>query len=108
MDEKDTVHRAAELLLNGASMLGIACPNCHDPIYRLTDNTMFCVTCNSPIVHENSIANNEDQEKAIQPVKGDPIQAKIDQLSTQLESATDPNDIVSIANTIKKLQQLNK
>ena len=108
MAEKDKVQLAAELLLNGASMLGIACPRCRDPIYLLRDKTMFCATCNSSIAYENSIGNQEEKVSKPESDKLDPIQAKIDQLSAKLKITNDPDEIISIANTIKKLQQISK
>ena len=74
-DESDKV--AAELLLKGAIMLHIACPNCHDPIYRLKDKSMFCVTCNLPVIEER----NQDKIKA----------SKTDQSQNERTSNDRPN-----------------
>jgi UPF0148 protein len=98
----ESVQRAAKLLLNGASMLHIVCPECKDPIYRLRDGDHLCATCNKKVMFQNDTSD----EKPVQNLDQDPIQNKINILSKQLEKETDPEEIMKLANLIKKLQTL--
>jgi UPF0148 protein len=105
MDDDEKTKKAAELLLQGATMLQISCPQCNDPIYRNRDGQMFCVNCQSLIVYER----DSKKEENLQQTKidtNDPIQAKIQKLAIQLDQEQDPDKIVAIAETIKKLQNL--
>lgn len=105
MDDDEKTKKAAELLLQGATMLQISCPQCNDPIYRKRDGQMFCVNCQSLIVFERD-AKIEEKQQSKRIETNDPIQSKIDKLAAQLDQEQDPDKIVEIAETIKKLQNL--
>lgn len=102
----DPVQRAAKLLLNGATMLHIVCPNCKDPIYKLRNETLQCVTCMKNVIFES----NENIDKAmnldVTRKKDDPIENKISQLALKLKNSTDSEEILHLATLIKKLQSL--
>jgi UPF0148 protein len=36
------VRRGAELLLQGAALTDLSCPNCSSPLFRLKDSTLWC------------------------------------------------------------------
>jgi UPF0148 protein len=105
MNDEEKTKKAAELLLQGAAMLQISCPQCNDPIYRRRDGQMFCVNCQSIIMYEKD-SSKHDNEPRTQNDTSDPIQAKIEKLAAQLDQEDDPEKIVKIAETIKKLQNL--
>ncbi|MCH8908903.1 MAG: hypothetical protein IH840_17600 [Candidatus Heimdallarchaeota archaeon] len=100
----DAYQRGAELLLKGAIMLRTACPNCNDPIYKLRDGRLFCATCNTSVivVDDSEVDRINDSE----PEEHDPITKKIAGLSKQLELETNPEKILELAETIRKLQQI--
>ena len=102
--EDENVQRAAQLLLKGATMLHIKCPNCKDPIYKLRDQSFTCATCDQPVIFQSM----ENSKNNIEPTVGriDSIENKIQQLSQQLDQATDPDEILKLATLIKKLQAL--
>ena len=99
----EVIAKAAELLLQGAIMLSTACPVCRDPIYKLKDESMYCVKCDKPVVRQ---VEHETKTGQTQSTQVDPITQKITQLSRQLELETDHEKIVQLADTIKKLQQM--
>ena len=103
MSKKDAIERASELLLQGATMLQISCPQCGNPIFKLRDGTMRCADCNQQVFFERDIDSetrkNMEREKS-------PIQMKINKLTTQLEQEEDPDKIIKIAETIKKLKEI--
>ena len=106
-NSSDSVKLGAKLLLEGAKMLNTPCPICRNPIYQLRDQRLYCTTCVKEVVRENSSESNTiDLEEASKESDKDPITAKIAQLSSMLDKETDPSKIVEIADTIKKLQQI--
>ncbi|MHA2097569.1 MAG: Sjogren's syndrome/scleroderma autoantigen 1 family protein [Candidatus Kariarchaeaceae archaeon] len=102
----ESVQRAAKLLLNGAIMLHVICPECKDPIYKLRDGGHLCATCNKQVIFQPEDQVGNVQESSNQTKKIDPIQNKINRLSEQLELESDPDEILKLANLIKKLQAL--
>lgn len=111
----ESLQRGAKLLLEGATLGMDHCPQCKMPIYILRDKTMYCATCDVKLVKEEDLNKEEPQGSDLQPVQHkntgrtsskSPIQAKIDQLSEQLQSETDPNKMIEIAETIKKLERI--
>ena len=101
--DKDTMRRASELLLAGATMLQLSCPQCSDPIYKLRDGTMQCATCNQQVFFERQLSDN--QKKELREMDS-PVKKKIEQLSQQLEHEEDPDKIIKLAETIKKLKDI--
>ena len=106
MNEKnsdDAIRRASELLLQGATMLQISCPQCSNPIYRLQDGTMICADCNQRVFFERDLS--AEQRKQFQQGES-PVQKKIENLMRQLEQEEDPEKIIQLAETIKKLREI--
>ena len=101
--EDETMRRASELLLAGATMLQIACPQCHDPIYKLRDGTMECAQCMQQVFFERELSDSQKKEIGN---RDNPIRRKIDALSSQLEKEEDPDKIIKLAETIKKLKDI--
>lgn len=101
--DDEALLRSSELLLQGATMLQLSCPQCSNPIYRLRDGTMRCAHCNQQVFHERDLDNSMKQEMK---QKNSPIQKKIDNLTTQLEQEEDPDKIIKLAETIKKLKEI--
>lgn len=103
MVDNDAIKRAAQLLLDGATMIQDSCPKCHSPLYRMKNGSLFCATCNLPVV-----TAEEQQQKKLQEKQEDinPIQAKIDQLGEQLLTETDLTKVKEIAATIKELKSM--
>ncbi len=107
----DKYKKAAELLLKGATMLSIACPKCHDPLYMLKDGTMFCVSCNKKVIYEqefNNLPKNEVNNIIDNKIIDDPILNKINQLGEKLKNTEDPNEIITLAQLIRKLQKIRE
>ena len=101
--DKETIKRASELLLAGATMLQLSCPQCGDPIYKLKDGTMECANCMQQVFFERQLS--ADQKKEIDQADS-PIKKKIDILSKQLEQEEDPDKIIKLAETIRKLKDI--
>lgn len=101
----DATQRAAQLLLEGAKMTNIACPECDMPIYQKRDENLYCATCDKRVVREEE----QSQKVAISSSgASDPIAKKIAQLSTQLEAETDLAKIKELSETIRHLQKIQQ
>ncbi len=112
-DDEESLQRGAKLLLEGATLGMEHCPQCKMPIYILRDKTLYCATCDVKLVKEEDLKKKDNDEKVRadnkKPTKrktASPIQAKIDQLAKQLEEETDPEKMVELAETIKKLENI--
>lgn len=103
MSDKDSIHRAAKLLLDGATMLNISCPHCKNPIYRLKNGDMRCANCDKKVIHESQAT---DYSSPSQSRSNQAIEEKIDQLTQQLHDENDPDKIIKLAETIKKLKEI--
>ena len=64
---------------------------------------MRCASCDKSVVFERNL--DENYYKQIQ-MKNSPIQLKIDELTKQLEREEDPDKIIKLAETIKKLKEI--
>ena len=100
---KDQIKRASEFLLQGATMLQIACPECHNAIYKMKDQSMHCAFCNKQVLLERNMTVSQKKELNQET---NPIYQKIEKLKLQLEKEEDPDTIIKIAETIKKLQDI--
>ncbi|MFQ5762484.1 MAG: Sjogren's syndrome/scleroderma autoantigen 1 family protein [Candidatus Bathyarchaeia archaeon] len=46
----ERVKRMADILRNGASMLGESCPECASPLFKLANEEIYCVQCDRKVV----------------------------------------------------------
>ncbi|BCU70486.1 Sjogren's syndrome/scleroderma autoantigen 1 family protein [Stygiolobus caldivivus] len=60
MSNTDSVKKAANLLRQGATMLDLACPICHMPLFKLKNGDVICPTHGKVYIVEN-----EEEEKKI-------------------------------------------
>ncbi len=111
-DEDISLQRGAKLLLEGATLAMDHCPQCKMPIYILRDKTLYCATCDVKLVREKEPEQGNDPsskdsntEKKVK-VAQSPIQEKIDSLAEQLKHETDPERMVELAETIKRLEKI--
>ncbi|RMG37580.1 MAG: hypothetical protein D6732_06495 [Methanobacteriota archaeon] len=111
----ESLQRGAKLLLEGATLGMEHCPQCKMPIYILRDKTMYCATCDVKLVKEEDLNKENEEKTELHPVQHGKqtrnsskslIQAKIDQLSEQLQHENDPDKMIELAETIKKLEKI--
>lgn len=105
--EDDHIKKGADLLVkHKGTMTDIPCPVCHDPIFRLKDKSMICVTCDKKVIWEkdedNSLPENVNNSEKPQSA----ITKKILQLESQLLEESDHEKIIEIAELINKLEKL--
>ncbi len=124
--------RAAQLMLKGAKMLDVACPQCSAPLYQ-KDDKLLCANCNREIRVENEDKTGSSQEMNSQEEdeKGQRTRAttrkpatgrtkgtssqfdavrkilsrKINGLAEEIDNARDPDEIARLAEAISHLSQ---
>lgn len=96
----------ADLLRNGAKMLGDSCPECSTPIFQLKSGEIICPRCQRPIKY---LEKNQDMEKLIQQ---DSLELtlinKIHEVQKMLEKEKDANKIKEITETLLVLLEAQK
>ena len=123
MTDDEAVKRAAQLMLKGATMLDISCPQCSAPLYRL-EGKIRCAHCNQEVkivkdeaeltrLTKSSSAGqsetsrqshahiqfNEDGSSSLKQV----VESKLAHLEQQLAESNSPAGIKEIAKAINEL-----
>lgn len=63
MEKQDAdVKKMAKYLREGARMLDLACPECNNPIFQMKTGEKICVVCERPVLLENELPENENQD----------------------------------------------
>lgn len=97
------MRRATDLLLSGAKMLNLECPECDNPIYELKDGSMECANCEKKVFYEKDV--DFDKSK-IQDDANIALKNKIEKLMSELENEEDHEKMIKIAEAIKKLREI--
>jgi UPF0148 protein len=103
---KDSMKKMADLLRNGAKMLGDSCPECGTPIFQLKSGEIICPRCQRPIKY---LEKNQDLDKAIQQNSLElTLINKIHEVQKMLENEKDTNKIKEITETLLVLLEAQK
>lgn len=103
----ENIKKAAEMLLQGAKMLNLSCPECNNPIYELKDASLICIECDRPVKRNTSDITKEGHEKVSFDLElNDPISKKIQLLGRELLEERDHEKIRNIAKLISDLKKL--
>ena len=102
----ESMKQMADLLRNGAKMLGDSCPECDTPIFELKSGEIICLRCQRPIKY---LEKNQDMAKLIQQ---DSLELtlinKIHEVQKMLEKEKDANKIKEITETLLVLLEAQK
>ncbi len=105
MDESEkSLKDMVELLLSKATMLQYHCARCKSPLFE-KEGRILCPVCGT---FDNEDKKNKDKKpKTRSEVKGrEALEKKRDELIKRLEKEEDPEKIVSIAEAIKRLEDI--
>ncbi|MFP3197104.1 MAG: Sjogren's syndrome/scleroderma autoantigen 1 family protein [Sulfolobaceae archaeon] len=106
MTTTDSVKKAADLLRQGATMLDMACPLCHMPLFRLKNGDIVCPTHGKVYVVENE----EEEKKITGAITLDKLENTlykgIEFLDQRLNK--DPLDIDTINQVIRYLEVIER
>jgi UPF0148 protein len=82
-------------------MLSESCPECNTPIFQLKDGSLLCPMCDKPVVVVPADAdiNAMKQQNKLEKT----LNKKIQQIQDQLEEEMDPDNIITLLETLSKL-----
>jgi UPF0148 protein len=116
-DRKDDVHikRMADLLIQGATLTDLACPNCSSPLFRLKDSTLWCGKDEKRVI---LVKEGEEPPKPVNPGM-DKLEAiltsKISDLQGKIEQTNDAEELVKLSsalneilNSLEKIRKMKK
>ncbi len=103
-DSENALKNMAGLLLSKATMLQYHCSKCKSPLFE-KEGQIVCPVCGT---FDNETRREEDKkpEGKAEGRGSEALKKKRDKLIELLEEEGDPEKIVSIAETIKKLEDI--
>jgi UPF0148 protein len=103
-DSENALKDMAGLLLSKATMLQYHCSKCKSPLFE-KEGQIICPVCGT---FDNGARKEEDKkpEGKTEGKGSKALEKKRDKLIEQLEKEGDPEKIVSIAEAIKKLEDI--
>lgn len=93
--ERESTRHLSELLLKGAKMTDIHCPECGTPLFREDDRT-FCPECERTVVTEEEADGDTGEQVASKPPPADPgdtranLERALERASARAAEAEDP------------------
>ncbi len=109
---KELTKKAVELLLKGATLVSDPCPYCKG-VRIIKDGNAFCVNCGKEATKDDTLLESEDQADKNTSSTLDKIEAKLKELTDELEHEKDYekqqqilrsiNDIIAVKEKLKKL-----
>ena len=100
--EDEFVGRAAEMLLQGATLVGEPCPYCKSGVRVIKDGDALCVSCGKAGQKGEAAEGRPDPDKQPSAVLGI-LERKMEALAKELESETDhqrQQEIIKVINSI--------
>ncbi len=98
--KNELTKKAAEMLLNGATLLSEPCPYCKG-VRVMKDGHALCINCGRE-PEKKEIPGKQLPDSPMSPIK-QVLQKKMSSLSKELENETDPGKQQSILKTINSV-----
>jgi UPF0148 protein len=92
-----SIKRMAELLMRGATLTDLSCPNCSSPLFRLQDDTLWCGK------DEKKVIVVKEDEEPPKPVPESSLNKTYEKLETILLAK-----IQDIQGKIERTQEVNE
>lgn len=106
MATTDSVKKAAELLRQGATMLDLACPICHMPLFKLKNGDIVCPTHGKVYIVENEEEEKRITSSLVLENLENTLYKGIEILDEKLKK--DPLDVDSITQVIRYLEAIER
>jgi UPF0148 protein len=112
------VKRGASLLLQGATLTDLACPNCSSPLFRLKDGTLWCAKDEKKVVvvkeGEEAPKQAPTPSTAYDKLEAT-LMAKIADIQGKIEKTQDMDELQKLTcalsellNNVEKIKQMKK
>ena len=99
------VKRGANLLLQGAALTDLSCPNCAAPLFRLKDGTLWCAQDEKKVVVIKE--GQEPPKQAIAATAYDKLEAtlmtKIEDIQGKIEKTQDVDELQKLTHALSEL-----
>lgn len=107
----------ADLLMKGATLTDLSCPECNSPLFRLQDGTLWCANDEKKVV-----IVKEGEELAKPSATGSPydkleetLMKKVQDLQGKIEKTEDVDELqkltsalTELLNSLEKIQKMKK
>lgn len=106
--ESNPIKRMAELLRQGATLTDISCPNCHSPLLRLQDGTLWCGMDQKKVV----VVKEGEEPPQAAPTKSisgtynkleATLNKKIEELQAKIEKTEDVDELQKLTIALSEL-----
>jgi uncharacterized Zn finger protein (UPF0148 family) len=109
----ETIKRMADLLRQGTTLTDLSCPACASPLFRLKDQTLWCVKDQKKVI----IVKQEEEERKTNNPKFIKIEqtllSKVEKLQVKIENTENVNELQKLSatlseilNTLEKIKKL--
>ena len=111
------VKRGANLLLQGAALTDLSCPNCSSPLFRLKDGTLWCAQDEKKVIVVKEGQEPPKQAAATATNAYDKLEAtllaKIDDIQGKIEKTQDVDELqkltlalTELLNSVEKIKKI--
>jgi uncharacterized Zn finger protein (UPF0148 family) len=115
--QNDThIKRMADLLVQGATLTDLACPECASPLFRLKDGTLWCGKDEKKviIIKEGEEPTQTTANSAILKLEAT-LMAKMQELQIKIEKTNDVEELAKLTtalnellNSLEKIKRMKK
>jgi UPF0148 protein len=94
----------ADMLRQGQTLTGLACPACSTPLFRLKNGDLWCAKCEKKVV---VVREGEDTSKLANAMTLDKIEttllAKIENIRNKMQKTEDADELQKLSTTLSEL-----
>lgn len=94
----------ADMLRQGETLTGLACPVCSTPLFRLKNEDLWCAKCEKKVV---VVREGEDTSKLTNAMTLDKIEttllAKIEEIQNKMQKTEDADELQKLSTTLSEL-----
>lgn len=102
-EEKKSLETMADMLRQGETLTGLACPVCSTPLFRLRKGDLWCAKCQKKVI----VVKEGEEAKLTSTVAMESLEstllAKIGNLQKKMEKTDDPEELQRLDNTLSGL-----
>jgi UPF0148 protein len=111
------IKRMADLLMKGATLTDLACPNCGSPLFRLQDGTLWCEKDEKKVIivkedqqptKPTTVSTSYNKLESILFAKIEDIEGKIEKTENVDELQKLTATLSGLLDSLDKVQKMNK
>jgi UPF0148 protein len=103
-DEQEQIKKMADLLRQGETLTGLACPVCHTPLFRLKKRDLWCTKCEKKVL---VIREGEETSKITNAMTLERIEStllgKIGEIQDKMQKTENIEEIQKLSITLSEL-----